>query len=297
MRRKFLCGLAAILWAPGLSAQPVPARELLEFPLGAVLEPAALAAEPGAGFWNPATSVLSARERFRFGVASLTTATDQGVDGQLLSASWRRHTGTTFGASVARAGIAGILRTDTDPTGLGDVPYSTLLVSLTVAREILPHVTGGVAARLRDGRVDADVRHAVAADLGIVIHDLPWRNARVAVSSFLWRPGREIEDRPALLAAADARVAGDSIRELRVGYSHNGVNRGAQERGVFFGSRLDRLEARAAYLRTEVGGRSVSRVRSGLALHYNRFVVGVAREEGASGLGPLYQFTLSSILR
>lgn len=297
MRRKFLCGLAAILWARGLSAQPVPARELWEFPLGAVLEPAALATEPGAGFWNPAASALGVRDRFRFGVASLTTATDQSVDGQLLSAAWRRHTGTTFGVSVARSGIAGILRTDTDPTGMGDVPYSTLLVSVTGAREILPHVTGGVAARWREGRVDADVRHAVAADLGIVVHDLPWRNARVALSSFLWRPGREIEDRPAMLAAADARVVGDSIRELRVGYSHNGVNRGAQERGVFLGSRVDRLEARAAYLRTETGGRSVSRVRSGLALHYNRFVVGVAREEGASGLGPLYQFTLSSILR
>ena len=76
MRRKFLCGLAAILWARGLSAQPVPARELWEFPLGAVLEPAALAAEPGAGFWNPAASVLPRGDRWRFGVASLTTATE-----------------------------------------------------------------------------------------------------------------------------------------------------------------------------------------------------------------------------
>ena len=108
-----------------------------------------------------------------------------------------------------------------------------------------------------------------------------------------WIPAR----RPAFLAAADARVLGDSGRELRLGYSHNGINRGAQERGVFLGSQYDRVEARAAYLRTSAAGRAVSRIRTGLALHYNRFVVGVAREEGASGLGPLYQFTLSTILR
>ncbi len=297
MRRKFLCGLAAILWARGLSAQPVPARELWEFPLGAVLEPAALAAEPGAGFWNPAASILSRGDRWRFGVASLATATDQSVDGQLISASWRRHTGTTFGVAIARAAIAGIVRTDTDPQALGDVPYSTLLVSLTGAREIIPHVTGGVAARWRQGRVDRDGRSAIAADVGVVVHDLPWHNARLAASSFLWRPSREIEDRPAFLAAADARVLGDSGRELRLGYSHNGINRGAQERGVFLGSQYDRVEARAAYLRTTAAGRAVSRIRTGLALHYNQFVVGVAREEGASGLGPLYQFTLSTILR
>jgi hypothetical protein len=297
MCRKFLCGLAALLVARGLSAQPVPARELWEFPLGAVLEPAALAAEPGAGLWNPAAGVLSAGTRWRFGVASLATATDQGVDGQLVGASWRRSSGTTLGLSVARAGISGIVRTDTDPQGLGDVPYSTTLVSLSASRELLPHLAGGLAARWRRGQIEQQTRDAIAADLGFVLHDLPFRNARVAASSFLWRPGREIEDRPAFVAAADLRVLGDSARELRAGYSHNGVNRGTRERGVYLGSRLDRLEARAAYLRTESSGRSATRLRSGLALHYNRFVVGVAREEGASGLGPLYQFTLSSILR
>ncbi len=297
MRHKFLCGLAAVLWAPWLSAQPVPARELWEFPLGAVLEPAALAVEPGAGFWNPAASALARGDRWRFGVAALSPAPDQSVDGQLLSATWRRATGTTLGLSIARTGIAGIVRTDTDPQGLGEVPYSSLLMSLTAAREIIPHLTGGVAARWREGRVDRDRRGAIAADLGVIAHDLPWRNARVAVSSFLWRPSRENDDRPAFLAAADVRVVGDSVGELRLGYSHNGINRGTQERGVFLGSRLDRVELRGAYLRTAVAGRSLARIRTGLSLHYSKFVVGVAREEGAAGLGPLYQFTLSSILR
>jgi hypothetical protein len=298
MRRELLCGLAALFCASRVRAQPVPARDLWEFPLGAVLEPAALAREPGAGLWNPAAIAIDSAIRWRFGVASLArTAADQSIDGQLLSAAWRRKDGTTFGMSVARSAVGGITRTDADPQSIGSVTYASLLLSAIAARDLTSHVTGGIAVRLREGRADRDVRHAVAADLGIVVHDLPWRDARIALSSFLWRPGREVDDRPAFVAAGDLRVAGSGTRDLRLGYSHNAVNRGAHERGPFVGARLDRLEVRAAYLRTTAAGRTVGRFRSGLALHYARYVVGIAREEGASDLGPLYQFTLSSILK
>lgn len=298
MRRKLLCGLAALLLASRSDAQPVPARDLWEFPLGAVLEPAALAREPGVGLWNPAAIALDSTIRWRFGVASLArTAADQSIDGQLLSAAWRRNDGPTFGVSIARSAVGGITRTDADPQSIGSVTYASLLLSAIASRELTSHLTAGVAVRLREGRADRDVRYAVAADLGVVVHDLPWRNARVALSSFLWRPGREVDDRPAVVAAGDFRVAGNGTRDLRIGYSHNAVNRGAQERGPFAGARVDRLELRGAYLRTTLAGRTVGRFRSGLALHYARYVVGIAREEGVSDLGPLYQFTLSSILK
>jgi hypothetical protein len=298
MRRLLICGLAAFCWAPELTAQPVPARDLWEFPLGAVLEPAALAAEPGAGLWNPAASALKSGERLRLGVASLATGTQQGVDGQLLSASYRRRSGTTLGLSVARSSVAGLVRTDTDPQSVGDINYASLLISATAARTLVPHVTAGLAVRWREGRADQEVQTAIAADLGVVVHDLPWQNARLAFSSFLWRPGREIDDRPAFVAAADARLMGYSaLRELRVGVSQNNVNRGANERGPFVLARLDRVAARAAIVRAAAGAGRVTRIRSGLAVYYARYVVGVAREEGTSGLGPVYQFTLSSILK
>jgi hypothetical protein len=276
----------------------VPARDLWEFPLGAVLEPAALAAEPGAGLWNPAASALRAGERIRLGVASLSGGAAQGVDGQLLSASFRRAAGTTFGLSVARTSVAGLVRTDTDPQSVGDINYASMLVSATAAKTLVPHLTAGLAVRWREGRADQLVNTAVAADLGVVVHDLPWQNARLAVSSFLWRPGREVDDRPAVVAAVDARVVGESAaRELRLGLSQNNVNRGVTERGPFLSGRLERLEARAAIVRPAAGGSAVTRIRSGLAVYYARYVVGVAREEGISGLGPVYQFTLSSILK
>lgn len=297
MHRKFLCGLAVMLWATTLTAQSVPARDLWEFPLGSVLEPAGLASEPGGGLWNPATSALTRDVRWRFGVVSLSTATDQSVDGQLVSLSHRRSDGPTVSVSVARTTIAEIARTDSDPQVLGNVPYSSLMVSLGVSRELLPHVTTGFAIRYREGRSDQLVNNALAADLGLVLHSLPFLDARLALSSFLWRPGREISDRPAFIAAADVRLMGEPERETRAGISYNSVNRGSKEFGPFVSWRFDRVDLRASYLQTHTSGRTVSRVRSGVALHYTRYVVGVAREEGASGLGPLYQITLSSLFR
>ena len=100
-----------------------------------------------------------------------------------------------------------------------------------------------------------------------------------------------------MLAALDVRLMGVPDRETRIGYTHNAVNRGAKEGGPFVSWRFDRVDLRAAYLQTTASSRTVSRIRTGLALHYARYVIGVAREEGATGLGPLYQFTLSSLLR
>jgi hypothetical protein len=298
MHRMLICGLAALGWAPGLAAQAVPARDLWEFPLGAVFEPAALAVEPGAGLWNPATVALAAGQRMRFGVASLAAGSAQGVDGQLLGAALRRPSGATIGVSIARAAVAGLVRTDSDPQTVGEIQYASTLVSLEGARRVLPHVTAGAAVRWRRGQADQETRSAIAADLGVVLDELPWRHTRLAVSSFLWRPGREIDDRPALLAAGDLRLVGPSAqRELRGGFSYSGVNRGAHEQGPFLSGRLDRVEGRVGYFRTAAGGNSVTRVRSGVALRYARYVVGIAREEGASGLGPVYQFSLSSILQ
>ena len=298
MRRVLPACLLVLLVPFGAHGQPVPARDLLEFPLGAILEPPALASEAGSGLWNPATTLLDTSSRMRFGVASLAAGTAQGVDGQLLAGAWRRASGTTVSLSVARAAISGLVRTESDPQSIGTIPYHTTMASLTFARALLPHLDAGVAMRWRGGRADQLARQAVAADVGVVLHDLPLRNARVAVSSFLWRPGREIEDRPAIVAAADLRVVGTSReRQTRLGYTLHGVNRGAREQGGFVSTRVDRLEVRAAYLVTDAGARSAERLRTGLTLFYARFAVGIGREEGVSGLGPVYQFTLRSLLR
>ena len=298
MRRKFLCGLAALGFAPGLAAQSVPARDLWDFPLGAVLEPAAIASEAGSGLWNPASMAMPAGTVGRFGVAALTPTANQGVDAQLIAASWRRRSGTTFGLSVGRSSVSGIVRTDTDPTAVGDVTYSSLIASFGAARKLVPHVTGGVALRYREGQSDVTSNSALAADLGVVIDSLRWRDARIAVSSFLWRPGRESDDQPALFSAFDFRVlSSKTAPNFRAGYQHNVTVDGIREHGPFLSVQTGPLEVRAALVNTSVFGHANNRVRSGLALHLARYAVGIGREEGTGGLSPIYQFTLSSLVK
>ena len=287
-----VCGTAL------LAGQAVPARDLWGVPLGAVLEPAALAGGAGAAVWNPAAVGLQPAERLRLSVAALATGAAQGIEGQSLAAAVRRASGTTVSVSLARTAVAGLVRTDTDPQALGDIPYASLLGSLGVARDLLPHVTGGVAVRWREGRADQEVRQAIAADVGVVARVPRARDTRLAFSSFLWRPGREVDDRPAVLAAVDTRVVGTGpARELRGGFARQGIVRGAVEQGPFLAGRLDALELRAMLLRSREVGRPLQRLRSGVALHFTRYTVSVAREDGAAGLGPLYQFTLSSLVR
>lgn len=304
MRRKLLCGLATWcacqLSAAALIAQPVPARDLWDFPLGAVGEPAALATEAGVGLWNPAMLALPRGTRWRAGVASLSTGADQGVEGQLLGAAWRRHSGLTVGVSVARSAVGGLVRTDTDPQSLGSLTYESLLGSVTVAREVFPWLTAGASARWRQGRAERDVRSALAADLGVVARADRWYDARVALATFLWRPGRESDDRPLVTFAADARLLGQGeTRELRAGVAAQGATRGQPGRttgelGPVVSGRLGPLEARVALPTVRSGTERLTRVRFSLGLHLSRFVVGIGREDANVGLGPLYQFTFSS---
>ena len=299
MRRKPLCvlaaGFCALFPSFAVAAQPIPARDLWQFPLGAVLEPAAIAVEAGTGLWNPASLGMSGN-RFRFGVAKLSA--NQGVDGYLLGGAWRRASGTTFGISVAQTSVDGLVRTLADPVSAGTITYSSMLVSAALARQIVPHVRVGIAARYRDGRTDQEVGSAVAGDIGFVADSLPWHSLRIAASSFLWRPGHERDDQPAFISAIDARIFGNPASpDVRLGYQRNVVKAGSVEQGPFASTRMSLLELRAAYVVTTAFGHTDSRLRSGLALFFSRYTVGIGREEGAARLGPLYQFTLSSTVK
>ncbi|MEO7361492.1 MAG: hypothetical protein ABI120_14255, partial [Gemmatimonadaceae bacterium] len=281
-----------------LLAQPVPARDLWQFPLGAVLEPAAIAIEAGSGIWNPASVAMPADTRLRLGVASLLFSANQGVEGQLIGAAWRRPSGTTLGLSVARAQVGGLIETDDSPQPKGSLTYNSTLISGTVARQVIPHLRVGVAARYREGRTDLVVRSAIAADLGVIIDSVTKHNIRFALSSFLWRPGQERDDQPIFLSAIDARVfTNPKVPDFRLGYSRNVAKGGTGEHGPFASVRYGPIEGRGALVITTAYGARDLRARSGLALHYARYVVGIGREEGIGGLGPLYQFTLSSVVK
>lgn len=304
MRRKLLSGLAAmsamLFGTAAAMAQPVPARDLWDFPLGAVGAPPALASDAGVGLWNPATMSLDAGTRWRAGVASLSTGVEQGVEAQLIGVALRQPSGTSYGFSLARAAISDLVRTDTDPVSLGGLRYESWLASVTVARPLTEWLSVGAAARWRQGRAERTVRSALAVDVGIVARYAPWHDARLAVGTFLWRPDREPEDRPLVTVATDLRVVGNGpLAEARLGFAAQGATRGqinqtTRELGPFASGRYGPIEARASLPIVRRGAERVTGVRLSVELHLARFVVGVGREDASVGLGPLYQFTFSA---
>ena len=174
----------------GASAQAVPARDLLEFPIGTVGEAPVLATIAGDGLWNPASILLRNGSRLRITAASVHGPDDQGVSGQLLAAAYRHRQRTTVGLSIVRASVSNLVRTENDPQSIGgEIPYSTIVISTTVAARTHRYLTTGVALRYRYGEIDSESEGALGIDAGVIADALPWRDGRVAASSFLWRPG------------------------------------------------------------------------------------------------------------
>ena len=284
--------------AGALSAQGIPGRDLLEFPIGALAEAPALAIASGDGFRNPASVMLVPGARGRISVGSLITGSEQGVTAQLLGVAVAVPRATTVGLSVVRASVDGIVRTEEDPQASGgDVPYNTIVLSATGARRSRGNTTIGLAVRYRSGLLDASRQNALGLDGGVIVDSLVGRDVRVGLSSFLWRPGTGDGDETAVAAAVDGHVFGsDSTASGRVGYSYTYSDRLLREHFVFASGRLGVWEGRGGIARASAFGDQATRVRLGIGLHYARYTVGVAREDNSSGLSPTYQFTLTAVL-
>jgi hypothetical protein len=289
------CGAVAL----PAGAQQVPARDLLDFPIGAVAEPRALARATGDGVWNPAACLLPLSARLRVGVAALETPAEQALSAQLLGGAMAMPGDLTLSISAVRAAVDDIVRTDTDPQSVGGaVPYSTTLLSIGLARRTRKYLTAGVAARYRTGELDATRRGAFGVDGGIIADSLFGRDGRIGASTFLWRPGASADERTTYSAAADLRALGsDERREVRAGYGFSYTEETGREHYLFGSARAARLEGRAGLARIERFSRPEWRLRLGVGVYYARYVLGIGRDESGAGLPPTYQFTLTATIK
>ena len=284
--------------APSARAQQVPGRDLLDFRIGTMAEAPALAHLTGDGLWNPASIAIPADLRIRIAAATLQTPAEQSVSSELLAAGVRVHDATTVGLSIVRAEVTGLLRTDTDPQTIGgDIPYSATVISLGVAQRREDLVVG-FALRYRHGQLDDLSRGAVGLDAGAIVDDLIGGRARVAASTFLWRPGGDDPDAIGYNFAGDARVYGpDSLHEARAGYGVSLDGGELREQFGYVAGRYRVLEARTGIARHSALGSVDWRLRLGIGLHYARYTVGISREENGAGLDAIYQFTLSAFVK
>jgi hypothetical protein len=294
MRRFIFAALVHVGALAKLHAQRVPARDLLDLPLGTLAEPAALAGTVGDGLWNPATASLPRSLRARVAVAALTTSSAQGVSAQAVTGAVALPDGATLSLAVARATLRDIQRTSTDPQTLGEIGYNTTVASATFARE-WRWVTAGMALRYRSGELDMSRSAALGLDAGVVGKVPVGNDVRVALSSYLWRFGSEEGDRPALAAATDVRLAGSTdVHELRAGYSLVATRELGRDDYLHVGGRSGRFMARGGLLRATAFDVVTWGSRLGIGLQHARYVIAFAREERETGLPPSYQFTLTT---
>jgi hypothetical protein len=290
--------LLSVMVGPQVAAQGVPARDLWDFPIGALADAPALAGSAGGALYNPASPLIGGTAgRAAFGITALSASADQGVEGQLAHSTWFRAGGQAITVSLGRAAVGGIIRTGTDPQGLGSVAYQSWVSSLSLSRAVSRHLLVGAAARYRTGRADDVTGRSIAADIGVVGQHLTPLDLRIGLASFLWRPGREIEDRSGASMALDGRVLGRSdLRGVRLGYSAQWARRGAREGFLYARARYSVLELVGGTTQTRRFGESNTRARFGVTFHFARYSAGIAREDGVSRLAPTYQFSLTSLL-
>src|SRR5687767_3581375 len=290
----FALAIAALIPAV-VGAQRVPGRDLLQFPLAALDRPSGLGTDLADGLGNPATLVSLAGARLRVGAAALQTPEAQAVSAQLLAAAHSLSERIVVGVSAARWAVDDIASTTTSPDASdGDVNYSTAMLSLSAARRNTRNVSVGLALRARTGSIGGARRTAVAVDGGVLVDSL-WGDARIGVASFLWRPAQTGDERTTLHVAGDLRVWGTSeMRQARAGVSVDFTEPDERLEFLFASGRQGPLAVRLGLARTVRWENGPWRARLGVGFHYDKYVVALAREEGAHGLGAIYQFTINA---
>lgn len=290
----FALAIAALI--PSVAgAQRVPGRDLLQFPVAALDRPAALGSELADGLGNPASLAILSSAKLRLGAAALQTPDAQAVTAQLLAAAHSLSERIVVGISAARWSVDDIASTSTSPDASdADVSYSTAMLSLTAARRNTRNVSVGLSLRARTGTVAGMRRTAVAVDGGVVIDSL-WRHARLAASSFLWRPAQTEDERTTIHVAGDLRLWGTSeLREARAGLAADFTEPDERLEFLYGSARSGPFTGRVGLARTVRWESGPWRTRLGVGVHYDKYIVGVAREEGVENIGPVYQFTINA---
>ena len=298
MCRKVFAAMVSVvlLGARGLAAQRVAGRDLLEFPLGILAEAPALSEQMTGGLWNPASAMLRAATRASFGVAGLTTPQDVGVKLEMIAGSYRVKPNLTASVSVADASVSDILRTETDPTTLGnEIPYGTTVLSTGLATAYKT-ATFGLSARYRWGNADRDHSGAFAVDAGAVIDRVAHTPIRVALSTFLLSPSGNAD--ASYFAAADLPLfQRDSTIAVRGGFSMTTTERRGHDRYAFGTATYRRVDLSAGVSTVHEFGNSSRRWRLGLGLHHAGYTVAIGREDGGAGFGGSYQFLLTRAIK
>jgi hypothetical protein len=299
MSRFIFAALGSVCLAGAAAAQPVPGRDLLEFPVGLLAEPAPLSTQMTGGLWNPATAALPASRRAAFGYAGLVSPQELGVGLNFAAGAYRLNRTVTASLSLVSASVNDVIRTDTDPQSIPgpEIPYGTLLISGGLARTMRNNITLGLAARYRRGTSDVDNSSAFTLDGGVVVDGIAGVPVRFAASTFLFTPVST--DREAMYsAAADVPVfRRDSALVVRIGQAFSVTEERGREQYSFSTVRYGQLDLSTGIAHSAAFGNVNNRWRLGCGLRYASYTIAIGREAGAAGVGASYQFLFKRVVQ
>lgn len=296
MSRFIFAASALVALTSAAAAQQVPGRDLLEFPVGLLAQAPPMSRIMTGGFWNPASAALRPGVRGEVGFAGLTTPQDEGIHLQMVAAAFRVRPSITAAFSYVQASVSDVVRTNSDPTSLGDIPYGTSLVSAG-ASTTRGNLSLGTALRYRWASLDNDRAHSVSVDVGAQLEHVAGTPVRVAASTLLLTP-QHSTDTPTYMIGLDAPILRrDSIFEVRAGYSASRTSGRGREDYGFGAATFRQLDVSAGVSQTSVYGTVAQRLRLGVGLHYAAYTIAFGREDGAAGFGAGYQFLITRVFR
>lgn len=300
MSRLTFAALASVLVSAPAVAQRVPARDLLEFPLGLLADPPALSTRMPASLWNPASRSADSSARAEIGLAGLTTPQNQGAQLGMIGGEYRFRPGLSAALSFAQASVSDIIHTETDPQSIGgEIPYGTSLLSAGLAMTRQHSSFGiwsaGLATRYRWATVDQDHGGAFSLDGGIIVDKILGTPLRGAASTFLL--SARSAEAATFMAAVDAPVLRRDSTIVRAGYSASVTQSHGRDDYVFTSIDYRWFNATGGFDWSTAFGDQDRRVRLAVGLRYASYVVAVGREDGAAGLGANYQFLVTRTIR
>ena len=303
-RRLFavLAALAALGGSPRQAAgQAAVASDLWQVAAGTLVVPAPLADDGSAALWTPAVVLPAAGPSARVGIEAVHAPSDVGLSGGIATIGLRLWGLGTLNAVYGRLGFDGLVRTETSPEGIGDIPVYNEVVSIGLAREIVPGIVAGAALRSVAGQLDVASRSQLGVDLGIR-YASPSRLTLGFATRFFDPTFRSAEEAASYSAAASYQTGaspmwGTTVAVLfRYGatWAHGEGIQHLLSGGVRFAGNAE-VDVGAAH--ETQAGMSVWRSRLGLAVGVGRYRVYISRDGGVNDFGPTYRFGLTAGVR
>jgi hypothetical protein len=282
------------------AGQAAVASDLWQVAAGTLVVPSALADDGSAALWTPASALPRAGPSLRLGIEAIHAPSEVGLSGGIATLGIRLGGIGTLNAVYGRLGIDGLVRTETSPEGIGDIPVYAEVVSLGLGRAITPGLMAGVAVRSIAGQLDVSSRSQLGVDVG-VRYTHPSHVTIGFATRFFDPTFRRAEQASSYSVAASYQTAPSpmwgttGVVMLRYGatWTHGEGVQHLLSGGLGLG-RIAELDVGAA--REYEAGTAVWRSRLGLAVGAGRYRVYLGVDGGVNAFGATYRFGLTAVM-